>query len=67
MTTQENTLTLGPRETGKIGVSHCGVTRDGLIAVVGDQSDIADDASVTFERVGITANRKADVYTFSKI
>ena len=66
MTTQENTLTLGPRETGKIGISHCGVTRDGLIAVVGDQSDIADGESVTFDRVGITANRIKDVYTFSK-
>ena len=67
MAPQENTITLGPRETGKLGISYCDVTREGLIVVVGEQRDITDGESITFDRVGITANRIAEVYTFSKI
>ena len=66
MASEDNTITLEPRETGKIGVSHCGVTREGLIAVVGEQKDLADGETFTFDRVGITASRKDSVYTFVK-
>ena len=66
MASEENTLTLSAREYGKLGISHCGVTTEGLIAVVGDQRNITDGESITFDRVGITANRKDDVYTFVK-
>jgi hypothetical protein len=42
------------------------VTRDGFIAVVGEQRDIADGESITFDKVGITATRKDNEYTFVK-
>ena len=67
MAASGTTLILGPRENGKLGISHCGVTREGFIAVVGEQRDITDGETITFDRVGITANRAAEVYTFSKI
>ena len=66
MASEDNTITLGPRETGKLGISHCGVTRDGFIVVVGEQRDITDGKTITFDRVGITASRLANVYTFAK-
>jgi len=66
MSSENNTLTLAARHYGKLGVLHCGVTRIGLIAVVGDQRDIADGESITFDRVGITASRNDDTYTFVK-
>jgi hypothetical protein len=66
MASEDTTITLGPRETGKLGISHCGVTRDGFIAVVGEQRDITDGETITFDRVGITASRLANVYTFAK-
>ena len=59
-------LLFGPRENGKLGISHCDVTSDGFIAVVGEQRDITDGESITFDRVGITASRVDNVYTFSK-
>ena len=62
----ENTITLGSREHSKLGVSHCGVTREGFIAVVGEQRAIADGEAITFDRVGITASRAAEIYTFVK-
>ena len=66
MGSEDSTITLGPRENGKLGILHCGVTRDGFIAVVGDQRDITDGEAITFDSVGITASRKDDVYTFVK-
>jgi hypothetical protein len=63
----ENTLTLGPREHDKLGISHCGVTREGFIAVAGDPRDIADGEEIVFERARIKAKRKGEEYTFSKI
>ena len=62
----ENTITLGPRQHSKLGISHCGVTREGFIAVVGEQRDIADGEAISFDKVGITASRAAEVYTFVK-
>ena len=62
----ENTITLGPREQSKLGISHCGVTCEGLISVVGEQRNIADGEAFTFDKVGITASRAAEVYTFVK-
>ncbi len=66
MTSEDTTITLGPRQNGKLGILHCGVTRDGFIAVVGEQRDITDGEAITFDRVGITASRLANVYTFVK-
>ena len=67
MSDQANTLTLKPRKYDKLGVVHCGVTREGFIAVGGDPRDIADGEEITFERVGIKAKRKGSEYTFTKI
>lgn len=66
MSSEKNTITLGPRENGKLGISHCDVSSDGFIAVVGEQRDIADGEAIIFDRVGITASRKENVYTFVK-
>ena len=66
MVSEENTITLLPRENGKLGVLHCDVTKDGFIEVVGEHRYIADGESITFDKVGITANRKTDNYTFVK-
>ena len=66
MTSEDNTITLEPRETGKLGILHCGVTTEGLIAVVGVQKNIEDGESFTFDQVGITATRKDNIYTFVK-
>jgi len=63
----DESLTLGPREHGKLGISHCGVTREGFIAVAGEPRDIADGEEIVFERPGIKAVRKGEEYTFSKI
>jgi hypothetical protein len=63
----ENTITLGPREHDKLGVSHCGVTREGFIAVAGEPRNIEDGEELVFERPGIRATRKGSEYTFSKI
>ena len=60
----DESLTLGPREHGKVGIYHCGVTREGFIAVGGEPRDIADGEEITFERSGITASRKGNEYTF---
>ncbi len=62
----ENTLTLGPREHDKLGVCYCGVTRSGFIAVAGEPRNIADGEEIMFDRSGITASRKGDVYTFTR-
>lgn len=63
----ENTITLGPRKYGKLGVTHCGVTREGFIAVAGDPRDIADGEEIVFSKVDIKAVRKGSEYTFSKV
>ncbi len=61
------TLTLAPAEHGKLGVIHCGVTREGFIAVGGDPRDIDDGQELLFERVGIKARRQGSEYTFTRV
>ena len=62
----DESITLGPREHGKLGVYHVGVTREGFIAVAGEPRDIADGEEIAFERSGIKASRKGSEYTFAK-
>lgn len=64
---EDNTLTLSPTLHDKIGIIHCGVTREGLIAVAGDQSDIADGEEIFFEKVNIKAKRQGSEYIFTKV
>jgi hypothetical protein len=63
----EESITLEARSHGKVGLIHCGVTRDGFIAVGGDPRDIADGEEILFERVGIKAKRSGSEYTFTKV
>ena len=42
----DDSITLGPREHDKLGIYHCGVTRDGFISVAGDPRNIADGESI---------------------
>ena len=63
----DESITLGPREHDKLGVSHCGVTREGFIAVAGEPKNIADGEEIVFERPGIKAVRKGSEYTFIKV
>jgi hypothetical protein len=62
----DNSITLGPREHEKLGVYHCGVTREGFISVAGEPRNIDDGEEIVFERCGITAKRSGSEYTFSK-
>jgi hypothetical protein len=66
MTDQTDTLTLAPGKHDKLGVVHCGVTREGFIAVGGDPRDIDDGEEIAFARVGIKAVRRGSEYTFSR-
>jgi hypothetical protein len=61
------TLTLGPAKHDKLGIIHCGVTREGFIAVGGDPRDIDDGEEILFEHVGIKARRQGSEYTFTKV
>ncbi len=63
----EQTITLTPRTHSKLGVVHCGVTREGFIAVGGDPCDIADGQEIVFERTRIKAKRNGNEYTFTKV
>ena len=60
-----DTLTLAPTQHDKLGIIHCGVTREGFIAVGGDPRDIEDGQEILFERTGIRARRQGSVYTFT--
>ena len=62
----DNSITLGPREHDKLGIYHCGVTREGFIAVAGEPRNIDDGQEIVFDRSGITAKRSGSEYTFSK-
>lgn len=59
-------ITLNPPQHDKLGVYHCGITREGRISVAGDPRDIDDGESIYFERSGITATRNGSDYTFSR-
>lgn len=66
MSEQADTLSLKPRTYDKLGVVHCGVTRNGFISVGGERCDIADGQELVFDRVHIKVTRKGDEYTFAK-
>ena len=61
-----NTLRLEAREYDTIGPLHCGVTRDGLVAICGQQFNIEDGEEKVAEHVGITVRREGEQYTFTK-
>ena len=62
----DESITLGPREHDKLEIYHCGVTREGFIAVAGEPGNIDDGEEITFERSGIKAVRKGSEYIFSR-
>lgn len=66
MSKDSDTLTLSPRHYDKLGLIHCGVTREGFIAVAGDPRDIADGEEIIFEKVGVKAKRNGSEYIFTK-
>ena len=66
MSEDTQTITLAPRAYGKLGVLHCGVTREGLVAVAGDVQVIDDGKKVVFGKSGVAVSRKGSEYTFTK-
>lgn len=64
---QENTLTLVPRTHDKLGIVHCGVTREGFIAVGGEPRNIKDGEEITFERSKVKAKRNGEEYLFTRL
>jgi hypothetical protein len=67
MSENTETLTLAPTKHDKLGVIHCGVTREGFIVVGGDPRDIDDGEEILFERVGIKARQQGSEYTFTRV
>lgn len=63
----DDTITLAPKQHDKLGILHCGVTREGFIAVAGDPRDIADGEEIVFEKVKVKVRRKRSEYTFAKM
>ena len=61
-----NTLCLEAREYDTIGPIHCGVTREGFVAIGGRQFQVEDGEEQTADYVGITVRREGEQYTFSK-
>lgn len=66
MSEDTQTITLAPRAYGKLGVLHCGVTREGLVTVAGDVQGIEDGKKVVFTKSGVAVSRKGSEYTFTK-
>ncbi len=64
--TDTETLTLTPHQHGKLGILHCGVTREGFIAVAGDVADIEDGQEIRFDRTGVTVKREGSEYHFRR-
>jgi hypothetical protein len=64
---ETDTLILTAAKHGKLGIIHCGVTREGFIAVGGEPRDIEDGQEILFERTGIKARRQGDEYTFTRV
>ncbi len=62
--TAEGELVLAPRDYGKIGALHCGVTREGFVTVGGDVAAIGEGESVRFERHRVTVRRDGEDYRF---
>ena len=63
----ENTLNLTPGKHDKLGVVHCGVTREGFIAVGGYPRNIDDGEEIVFDQLNIKASRQGSSYTFGKV
>jgi hypothetical protein len=59
-------ITLAPRQHGKLGILHCGVTREGLVSVAGETQMINDGETVKIEKANVTVSRKGEEYTFTK-
>jgi hypothetical protein len=66
MSEDADTLTLGPAKHDKLGIIHCGVTREGFIVVGGEPRNIEDGEEILFERTGIRARRSGSDYTFTR-
>jgi len=66
MASKAETLTLGPGRHDKIGIIHCGVTRDGFIVVGGQPKNIKDNEEIMFERDHIKAERHGSEYVFTR-
>ena len=64
---ESETLTLAPAKHDKLGIVHCGVTREGFIAVGGEPRNIEDGQEILFERTGIRARRQGSEYTFTRV
>jgi len=67
MSENPETLTLAPARHDKLGIIHCGVTREGFIAVGGEPRDIDDGEEILFTRVAIKARRQGSEYTFTRV
>ena len=61
-----NVLNLEAREYGKLGVVHCGVTRDGMVSVGGRQAELEDGGEHVDDYAGIAVRRAGERYTFTK-
>lgn len=61
-----STVRLEAREYDTIGAIHCGVTREGLVAIGGQQFQVDDGGEQTAEHVGISVRREGEQYTFTK-
>lgn len=61
-----NILNLEAREYGKLGVVHCGVTREGMVSVGGRQAELEDGAEHVDGYAGIAVRRAGERYTFTK-
>lgn len=59
-------ITLTPKTHDKLGIYHCGVTREGFVSIAGAPRNINDGESIADERSGITVTRKGSEYTFSR-
>jgi hypothetical protein len=66
MSKDTQTITLAPRAYGKLGVLHCGVTREGLVTVAGDVQRINDGKEAVFSKSKVTVSRKGSEYTFAR-
>lgn len=63
----DDSITLNAPQHDKLGVLHCGVTREGFVAVAGDTHDINDGQEVVFDRAKIKVVRKDGEYTFTRL
>jgi hypothetical protein len=61
-----DTITLKAPEHDKLGLIHCGVTREGFISVAGETHDIADGETIQVQRVNVSVTRQGDEYSFTR-